>query len=315
MAGILPLDRLSPHYHADGDWLLLQSQDGRQWVTGIPSSGTRIEKRSPVASPFPPRKPAVLGAGRVALVSDAQHVVLVDLPAAKGVWSYEVPGDSTRTGEPPGMIVHERSLLVLIPRNFGSTVQRLHPDTGKALWPEESFLSAERIDPDQVALDRTAFYYAAENVIYAHSLNDGKRLWELPLQGPAGPWQVVRAANSLLAYPAVSPTDRFGFRWLGTSLELQLTRPPHDPTRRGFPLLVCDPETGKLIQRLNLTAGPVWTSRRSDSTEQSWLPKVEWRRGVEGGSTPVVALTPKGVVVALEQKAWGLRPMGVDGTP
>jgi hypothetical protein len=222
-------------------------------------------------------------------------------------WTYTLPSDTTLTGEPPWLIGGDKTLLVLTARNYGYTLQRLDPERGKPLWKEERLLSSQPLDPNCFALDSTAFYFVADNLLCAHALSDGKRLWERLLVGPAGRWQARRAGDFLITYPLDTPTERFQLRWLGASVEWQITRPFEEPARRGFPVVVSEAKTGQSVQRLNFApAGAGLTARSGVGSPITLLPVIQHSRPPREAVAPVVLLTDQGMVVALEGRAWGL---------
>ncbi|HXG09303.1 MAG TPA: PQQ-binding-like beta-propeller repeat protein [Gemmataceae bacterium] len=305
-AHVHPADCFSPLYHVLTHTVVLYTPSGRQWMLDARHGGRKYEEQAYLGAPFAPRASVVLGGDRLALVSGPRHIDLLQGDGDQVVWRYEVPGDTTRTGEPPWVISDGKSLLVLVARNYGHAMQRLDPDTGKPLWPSERLLSIEPIDAGRIAVDDEAFYFVAGRVLCAHSLSNGERRWERPLQGPAGRWQVLRAGDFLLAYPVDVPADQFRFRWLGAAVELRITRPLDDPSRRSFPVMVCDARTGQVIQRLNFSPAGLGVIARAEFTA-NWagMPTVSGERQTD--AVPVVLLTDEGAVVALEGRAWGLR--------
>ena len=84
-----------------------------------------------------------------------------------------------------------------------------------------------------------------------------------------GNWQTMRVGDYLLAYPLPE-------------------------AGRPFEVILCDPLTGNLVQRLNLSAG---MPKRSVGGEKAPAPVP---------ARPAVAVTPRGIVVLLGATAWGL---------
>jgi outer membrane protein assembly factor BamB/tetratricopeptide (TPR) repeat protein len=303
-----PADRFSPLLHAADGWLTLQTGSGWQWVLEVEKNRVAINRPPPPTQRFTPRPPLILDRERVCLVAGTSRIIQVDPTADRICWLYECSGTTTPTGEPPWIIGDEKTPLVLTERNFGCTAQRLDPTNGKPLWADEPLLSPQPLDPACLALDSTAFYFVANHVLYAYALDDGKRLWERPLLGPPGRWQVRCVGDVLLTYPLDPPADRFQLRWLGASLEWQITRPFADPARRGFPVLLLEAKTGQLLQRLNFTpAGAGLTARVVASPAMALMPVLQRSRPPAEAVAPAVVLTDQGIAVALEGRAWGLR--------
>lgn len=291
-AGDLPRSGLSaPLASMGGNELVLQTAGGWQWVIDA-QAGAHLHRHAPRADPlFTPRSPLFLSRGAVCLLTDSRHVSRVEPTSSHIAWTHEVPGATTRTGETPWLLGDEKTALLLAARNYGYTLQRLHLDTGKPLWTEECLLSHAPIDPANIAQDEVAIYHVANRVLYAHRLSDGQRLWEQALPGPAGRWQVIRAGNSLLTYPLDGLSHAFQFRCRWVSLQWEVIRPPEDRPF-GFPVLICNPKTGQLIQRLNL----------SSPEGRMMICKSGLRAAV-----PTVQSTGGGIVVALEGRAWGFQ--------
>src|SRR5207249_558549 len=77
------------------------------------------------------------------------------------------------------------------------------------------------------------------------------------------------------------------------TFECGLTLPPEGETGVGFPVLVCDARTGKLVQRLNLPAG----------VPRLWV-GLGGREGAD--LRPGVAISQRGLVIVLSRRVWGL---------
>jgi hypothetical protein len=112
--------------------------------------------------------------------------------------------------------------------------------------------------------------------------------WRLPH------WGTLRAGDYLLAYPARPPEVVFTVPALLGRFEWGLTLPAEEQLGAGFPVLLCDCKTGKLVQRLNLPAGE----------PRLWLRPKGARKQEE--ERPTVAVTPGGLVILRGNQAWGL---------
>jgi hypothetical protein len=124
----------------------------------------------------------------------------------------------------------------------------------------------------------------------------------VPLAGPAGDWQVLRADDSVVAFPRRGAKVRFVFRWPLGRVEWTLTRARELHAGQGCPVVWCDPATGQLVQVLNVpVAGPRLTIRPAED-EPAGPPLVQvgartvvavgggrlwlWASGEPGGSSP-----------------------------
>ena len=62
---------------------------------------------------------------RVAEITDAQHVVLLDTLSGKELWTHDLDAPVSLTGEPPQLLGDANSLLLLSPRSYGSLLENL----------------------------------------------------------------------------------------------------------------------------------------------------------------------------------------------
>src|SRR5262249_24237308 len=135
--------------------------------------------------------------------------------------------------------------------NIGWRVQRLDRATGKPAWDEPLLLNVGRLDVDGWAQDADAFYGVQDRGLFARSLKDGAGLWRPPVARPPGRWRTHRVGGALFAYPTEVRGARFQFRWLFEQLQWEGRLPLEEDSGVGFPVVCCDPKTGRLVQRLN----------------------------------------------------------------
>src|SRR5262249_20834702 len=129
-----------------------------------------------------------------------QQVVQLDPATGKDTWTHQLSWPSL-TGEPPQLVSDGRTLLVVVPRNYGWELDRLDPRTGRSLWRHRRPHNVGPLHAPAIALDDTAVFFVAEDSLRAHALADGRLLWESALPEPAAVWRVVRAGNVLLVHP------------------------------------------------------------------------------------------------------------------
>jgi outer membrane protein assembly factor BamB len=267
--------RLSPWFRADCDRVALQTSGGRCRILDS-ATGQMVHEYDAGAGPWP-RPPLALTEGRLVVVPDGRHVALLDLAAGKEMWRYPLGRDASRTGEAAHVLGSGDRLLVLVPRNFGTELLRLDAATGVPRWPKPLLLDDEDLDLTHSAVGPDSVYLVAGNLLRAVSLADGKPLWDAPLTGGAGPWRVQATGRWLLAHPAEARTELDTVHALrryqvldGTALyptqaalplsgALPLVLRTHwqATAPAQFPVLLCDPRDGQLVQRLNFTTrGP-----------------------------------------------------------
>ena len=283
-----------------GDLLLVQTAGGHRWLLDA-ATGRRLHDDPTASEPWP-RPPVPLADGRVLLTPDARTVVLLDPASDREVWTYILPGMTTRTGEAPQLSVGPDAVLAAWATNIGWRVQRLDRATGQPAWTDPPLFNVGDLDVDGWSQDADAFYGVQDRVLFGRSLKDGAVLWQQPEAGPAGRWRTLRVGGSLFAYPIPARGARFQFRWLLGRLQWEGRLPSEEELGRGFPIACHDPRTGRLVQRLNFPVAPQ-SFARMDPDEAGVLPVFTMEQG-EG--RPLVQLSSHGLVVALAGGAWGL---------
>jgi hypothetical protein len=179
------------------------------------------------------RDPRPLDDHLAAVVSEDRAVSLLDLQTGAFVWSYRDPPALPR-GAPPRVLGDRGRLLVL---RDGSELVRLDPATGQKLWSR--LLGTEDLGESARALvlDGNRLFCASGPgpVLTAYDAERGEPLWSRPLSGPGSGWGLWTAGRFLVAYPGPART-------------------PGAESLHDLPLVVCDRDTGRLVQRLLLPA-------------------------------------------------------------
>jgi outer membrane protein assembly factor BamB len=249
-----PFGRFNPHFFLGSKRLLVQTGGGQIWLLDS-SSGKNVQELagSPRQWTQPPL-PLEEKAARVCLAVQSHRIEMLDLESGMEAWHYDLPHRGTLTGELPQLVGDGRSLFVLIPRNFGTAHQRLDPVNGYPLWPEERRLTHESLTADQIAFDDRAIYFVAGDQLHARNLADGRALWTLHLPGPTGSsWRLLRMRDALLAAPSgpaePRPSGLGSIEW-PPILSQKPLRASHERPEQS--LVLVDPQTGQLMQRLNL---------------------------------------------------------------
>jgi outer membrane protein assembly factor BamB len=295
--------RFSPYYVIADGRVLLQFA-GRCRLLDARTGGLLHEV--PTETILWDQPPPPLGASHAGIVTGRRVVSALDLPSGKPAWSHTLPRPDSLTGEPPRLVVGPDALFVIVPRNYGYCLRRLDPNTGRALWDEEVVLGPDRADLGSCAADSRSVYYASRNVVTARDRDDGRTLWQEALPGPAGAWRLRRVGAVLLAWPAEARRAKFHSRWLSASLESGVTFPPEDRPGCGVPVLLLDPQDGRLVQRLNFVPpAPRAQGRLAPGEERTAIPWLLAAKTAADG--PVVRLTGQGLVVGWDDRAWALR--------
>ncbi len=181
------------------------------------------------------RDPVWVDSRRVCAVTASGTAQLIDVDTGQLVWEYSATGLLGRT---PRVIVGPGRTLCLL---VGAELRRLDPETGDVLWSVTLAHAPLARDDHVWLIDRYRFYCVTRTgALSARSLDDGRLLWQYLLTGAYGgstsaygrtAWRLARSGQYLVAYPA------------------RAQRP-----QTLVPLVVVVADSGKLVQRLALTA-------------------------------------------------------------
>jgi outer membrane protein assembly factor BamB len=236
----------SPHFHADQDRVMVQS-NGRGLIFHA-VTGKLLQESS--AAPWT-RDPLALDKQRLCLVEKGRVLVL-DSASFKEVWSHAPSWPTSWTGQPLQVAWNGKVLLVLIPRNYGFELDRLDPRTGRSLWAQPCLFAHDRVDARTLSMNEGCLFYVGDGVLTCRSLADGKRLWHKPLSGKSGRWQTMQQADAVIAYPFEDRQPP----WLWLPLGNTLLAVPNIQDIRTRPLTVSfhHAKEGRLLQRLGFSA-------------------------------------------------------------
>ena len=291
-----PLGHFHPQLTPLASALLVQPTPGRFWLLDA-VTGKRLHEESNRYEPWP-RSPILVDDHTALVVLDSRTVVLFDGISGKTIWKHVIPQSSTLTGEAPQVIVVGSNILLLMPNNLGCTLQRLDRATGKPLWEVAPLLEPKApLDVAGWSLDKTAVYYVQDQLLTARSLADGTILWRQSLPTAGGPWRTHRIGDAVLACPAETGRRQFQFRWQMFSLQWEMDHSREIGVGRGLPVTCCEAKSGRLVQRLNLLAGPS---------------QVRTRFGFAASCRPDAALqmqrTHSEIVMAIDSTVWRYTP-------
>jgi outer membrane protein assembly factor BamB len=293
-----------PHYYAGPECVLIQTGTGRRWRLDA-ATGRRLQDEA--ADVPSPQTPLRLDEHNLCLVSGPRQVVLLDPATGSRRWTFQLTGSTTLSGEPPRIVGNAAALLVVIPSNVGYFLQRVNLLTGKGSWPRPQLLRLDHAGTSGWALDDTAVYYARGAFLCARSLDTGDLLWERSLPGPAQDWRVFRLRDQLLVFPAAPAAPGFLFRWLFGSLQWTMSVPSGARGRHDLPVLCCDPQSGRLVQRLNFRPPPTPALVRVRTTEEAnVLPTLLGTRERALPLCPTVSYCQGRLIVALPGVVWAV---------
>lgn len=267
--GISTTPRFTPHAYLDESRLVAQTTAARRLLIDA-TTGTVIDDAPTARRPWaaPPAR-----AGELVVLADGPGVVTAIDPARGApVWRFDAGREPSQSGEAAQVIAADGSVFVAVARNHGVEIERLIAADGARLWPAgPAFLPVGSLDLTAAAADAERLYVPLPGRLAALRLDTGRELWDAPLpdaNGAAG-WRAVMTRNVLLVHPGEAiPAEPLAA--VGDRLLRSFARRP-DPRRlfgllatafeawydRTLPVLLFDPGTGRLQQRLDLPArGP-----------------------------------------------------------
>jgi outer membrane protein assembly factor BamB len=286
-------------WRAGVDRVVAQTAGGKLWVLDG-RTGKRRHELPTGRAPWP-RAPVFLDPERVGLVTDPRTVVLLDVAGGKELARPPLTAPTTLSGRPPFLVGGPGALLLVVDRNFGPTLRRLDPNTGKALWPEERLLGADPVAEDGVALDGEAVYGASGDALSAHALANGELLWRFSLPGGRHPWRLLLARSDVIAWPADVGLRRLRYGGCAGGFGLTVDFAARECRALGVPLLFIDRRTGRLVQCLHLHApSPGLVVEGPSPGERPWLPQLRLEE-----PALAVQVSAHGVVATFPGRAWG----------
>ena len=258
--------RFARPYLADDRGILVQLTTGQRWALD-PATG-RVDHVAPTAMLPWDGLPARLGAGRVA-VADGPALVNGIEPDRAFAWTLDAGGEASQTGRPPQVLAVPDGLIVAVSRNHGIELERVLGAGGTRLWRDHgpAFLPAGELDLSAADTDLVNLYVPAEGRLTALRMTDGRTMWVADLPASAIGWRVYAGRRAVVALPRQPITVdspslghaavSFAFApgvWRVPSLAAAL----YDGwAARTVPVIVLDPETGRVRRRLDLPAvGP-----------------------------------------------------------
>lgn len=244
-----------------GNHILVQRSNGARWL--IDSRNGKVLQEAPTTERAWLDPPFVVDPHH-ALVADGPNKIALVSESGRPIWTRDLGREASLTGEPATVRRLSEDFFTVVRRNQGIELERLSSLDGSSRWREPAMLASSTFECESLAADRQFLFAPSVDRLIAFKLDTGRAAWSsnLPLSAR---WRAVPVRNRLFLYPAeaVSVEPVAPFR--------SFLRYPHprrisglfgtvadDYFARTVPILLFDPQSGELQQRLEVrAAGPV----------------------------------------------------------
>jgi hypothetical protein len=266
-----------------------------------------------------PRPPFALDKRHLCMVTDAEHLSVLDSRTGETTWTYSARNPVSLTGEALQAVGNGATLLILVSRNSTYDLECFDARTGIRRWSKTHFRDTQSVDLDGGTLDAETVYLMQGNRLRAYALADGRLLYSVSLPARAGHWQVLRTQHCLICLPRNYQAVQWQLRWLFATAQLWLSAAPSLEPERLLAVFLCNPRTGRLLQRLNLAA-PAQRGDWSGSLDSSFvlLPRLSRKFLSVPEAGPVLKISERGMMLEWREQAWGFRayrPSPLDPAP
>jgi hypothetical protein len=250
----------------------------------------------------------VLDANRVC-ITNPNNIEVFDAASAKNIWTWPLPGKTTRSGEPPLAVAAGDDLFVIAPENIGYRLHRLDSKTAKPRWSQPPLITLESLEPDAWLAGPSVIYHADRGTLTARSRTDGSILWQRPLSAP-GVWKLALAGDALVLHPQRGPGLRFRFRWLAGSVQWRM-----GPLTGEAPPSVelVDAEKGTLLQRINLEGVSPRADAQLDFARTSVWPSARFLQEPSSAAGVAVWWDDKGLLAGAGNRVKSLAAQSQPG--
>src|SRR5262249_21099457 len=146
---------IAPDFVVTPGFVVLHVAPGRLWVLDA-ATGRRLHDLDCAPPALTAAQVALLDERSLALAADGQTLRRLDLAGGRLVWERTPPLPTGLTGERPQLRADGETLLVAVPRNHGSELDRRDAATGLPTWPAPAFLGLDAPDLASAAVDDSA---------------------------------------------------------------------------------------------------------------------------------------------------------------
>jgi outer membrane protein assembly factor BamB len=194
-----------PNYFADSRHVVAQTAAGRRWILDA-ATGSVLQTGPAPEEPWP-NSPIALDDRRLLVVEDGKLVVL-DRSAWTTAWTWDLPRWPSLTGNLPQTRLVSGMLLVGVPRNDCTEIERLEPATGRPLSSRPVCMARGSVDLAGAAADGGLLHLVVDGELRSIECDRGRIMDRRTLQ-PTARWRVEPAVDGLLLWtvPTASPFE------------------------------------------------------------------------------------------------------------
>jgi len=284
--------RFARRFTADDDVVLVQRTDGRRWTLAASDGKLLADDDAPLTEWE--CSPLALGNRRWVIADGPGTLRLITTESGRSDLR-TTESDASHTGRLPTYRRIGSSLFTTTSRNYGIELDRLQASNGEHIWKDRKPLFPVN-DVDLTAADASSelLILPIERCLYGIHINNGSDAWrvELPTLSNGASWRVRVGRSVAIAYPSAAASEepiavvaeRMLFRLLAAPSGERLVRLAFSflaaTTECTLPILLFDPTTGKVLQRLDVpTFGPIASVHLlGDTATVVSLGKVAWLR-------------------------------------
>ena len=263
--------RFTPFFHAGRSKLVTQSSTGELRVLDARDGRVRFE--IPSASLPWPHDPLALDDRRIVYAEGTAAVCCLDLETGRPCWRTPIERPSSLTGRAPALRAEGNLLLVGLERNIGMELEALDARTGRRLWSVAPYLGRSWVDLGRLAIGEREVFVPSPNGLLRIDRETGGVGQPIDFSNAGrGTWQARWESPYLLVHPTRPLPNR------SANVDLFRRGAPTVPRiervisnlyevwkDRSFPLMVVDPRSGKIIQKLEFPTPGLYAEVRRNT--------------------------------------------------
>ncbi len=244
--------------------LLIHRSDQTRWL--VDAANGKILNRHPSVDRMGQSLCTAFDPQTIAVSDGMNRLTLID-HGGRSLWNRTLGHEASLAGPPISVVRCDTKLLAIVSRNHGMELELLSLFDGSSLWHEPAMIPTEQVNPAAIGSNEQFVFVPGQDRLWALKSDTGKEAWSTQLPHKAD-WTALVTRRHLLLYPQMA-LYRERSDLLGSFLRFpKISRLPglmHTGLTQGIdgivPLLVIEPETGKIVDQREIPAiGPVFAA-------------------------------------------------------